>query len=136
MIEIKNINQYLEKQAKHDPVTRVAIGCLLDNSNGSFFVTEIAAGKSVSPRDHLHNAEIYFIVSGSGVIYTAKAKGAPPHTQKVQSGDFFRIPANTTHQLENTGDAPLVLLFASHPDHLDTDRYAQKINVHHFKIAP
>lgn len=135
MIEIKNITRHLREQAKHDAVAGIAIAHLLDDGHFSFFVTEIAVGKSVSPHYHQRGSEIYFIVSGSGVIYTAKADGTAPHAQKVQSGDIFNIQANTTHQLKNTGDTPLVLLFAGHPDHLDTDRYIQEIHTSPLNIA-
>ena len=134
MIEIKNITRHLAEQAKHDSVAGIAIARLLDDNDCSFFVTEIASGKSVSSHYHQYGSEIYFIVSGSGVIYTAKADGTDPHAQNVQAGDIFRIQANTTHQLENTGDTPLILLFAGHPNHLDTDRYIQEISAGHFNI--
>ena len=134
MIEIKNITRHLAEQAKHDSVAGIAIARLLDDNDCSFFVTEIASGKAVSPHYHQCGSEIYFIVSGSGVIYTAKAGGTDAHAQNVQAGDIFSIPANTAHQLKKTGDTPLILLFAGHPNHLDTDRYLQEISTAHFNI--
>lgn len=91
--------------------------------------TEIAAGAKITAHYHQHGVEIYGILSGTGVIYTAKPsdKGFLNLISKpIQAGDFFTIEANTTHQLVNTGNEPLLLIFGCPKNHLGSDRIVTK----------
>lgn len=118
-----NALQKLSSQVVHDPAVGIRIATMLEDSTCSYYATEIAPGKSVTPHYHRQGNEVYIIFSGMGVIRTWQPNSAADVAEaQVQHGDVFNIPPGTVHQLVNSGTRPLVLLFACAPEHLGADR--------------
>ncbi|HEY4143537.1 cupin domain-containing protein [Pinirhizobacter sp.] len=118
-----NALQKLSSQVVHDPAVGIRIATVLEDATRSYYATEIAPGKSVTPHYHRQGDELYIIFSGKGVIRTWQPDSAADVAKvQVEHGDVFNIPPGTVHQLVNTGTQPLVLLFACPPQHLSEDR--------------
>jgi mannose-6-phosphate isomerase-like protein (cupin superfamily) len=66
-------------------------------------------GHSVTPHHHQELEEIYYIVSGSGVMTVGSEQ------REVGPGDAVYIPRRHRHTLENTGAEPIRLLVACGP---------------------
>jgi len=66
-------------------------------------------GKAVAVHRHRELEEIYYIVSGSGLM-TIGSESRP-----VRGGDAIYVPRGSRHTLENTGDSPIRLLVACGP---------------------
>lgn len=66
-------------------------------------------GKSVTPHHHEVLEEIYYILSGTGVM-TIGAE-----TRAVGAGDAIYIPKNHRHTLTNTGAEPLRVVLVCGP---------------------
>ena len=66
-------------------------------------------GRAVIPHRHRQIEEIYYIVSGNGVMTVGGER------REVGPGDAIYIPRETRHTLENTGDAPIRLLLVCGP---------------------
>ena len=66
---------------------------------------------------HLHkeSEEIYFIKQGQGLMTVGEEKF------NVSTGDTISIPANTSHQIENTGKTELIILCACSPPYSHDD---------------
>lgn len=121
---------YIEalQSAVLDPSVGIQIAPLTsDDQAFCLFVTNILPGKKVGAHYHQQGVEIYGIMQGSGQLYTSKQidennRCSQITSTPVKSGDFFNINAQTAHQLVNTGNEPLVLIFGCPPSHLDSDR--------------
>ncbi len=62
---------------------------------------------------HQHSSqwEFYIVLSGQGVVHTLE------ESLSVSSGEAFLCPPETAHQVENTGDEPLLFyVIANNPD--------------------
>jgi mannose-6-phosphate isomerase-like protein (cupin superfamily) len=66
-------------------------------------------GRSVTPHHHEVLEEVYYILSGSGVM----TLGDEPRA--VGAGDAIYIPTGQRHTLTNTGTAPMRLLLVCGP---------------------
>lgn len=66
-------------------------------------------GKTVPSHTHEVLEEIYYILSGSGVV-TIGAE-----SQEVSAGDAIYIPKNNVHTLTNTGDEDMTILLVCGP---------------------
>ena len=91
------------------------------------FVTEILPGKKIGAHYHQKGIEIYGILQGEGTLNTADPIPEKNLCQNIKSiavktGDFFNINSGIAHQLKNTADEPLILIFGCPPDHLNSDR--------------
>lgn len=115
--------------ANTDTTANISIAFLTGNAEFGLHATEIAPGAKITAHYHQHGIEIYGILSGAGVIYTAKTSDegfANSTSTLIQAGDFFTIEPNTIHQLINTGSEPLLLIFGCPKDHLGSDRTTTK----------
>jgi len=122
-IAVSNALHKLSSQAIHDPIVAIRIATVLEGATCSYYATEIAPGKSVTPHYHYQGDEVYIILSGRGSIRTWRTENAEDIAiVQVEQGDVFNIPSGTVHQLVNTGTQPLVLIFACPPEHLTVDR--------------
>lgn len=66
-------------------------------------------GKSVTPHHHAVLEEIYYILSGSGVMTIGD------ESQAVSAGDAIYIPKNNVHTLTNTGTEDMKILLVCGP---------------------
>ncbi len=66
-------------------------------------------GKTVTPHQHEVLEEIYYILSGSGVMTIGE------ESQAVSAGDAIYIPKNNVHSLTNTGDEEMRILLVCGP---------------------
>jgi mannose-6-phosphate isomerase-like protein (cupin superfamily) len=66
-------------------------------------------GCAVAPHYHRQIEEIYYIVSGRGLMTVGG------ETREVGAGDAVYIPRSHRHTLENTGAEPLTLLLVCGP---------------------
>lgn len=126
-MDLTNWKEALQK-AELDPSVGIRIAPLTSKGEEfCLFVTEILPNKKIGAHYHKEGTEIYGILQGEGTLNT----GIPIENQRkcsqiksiqVKSGDFFNINAETAHQLKNTGNDPLILIFGCPPSHLDSDR--------------
>jgi mannose-6-phosphate isomerase-like protein (cupin superfamily) len=77
----------------------------------------VAPGQTTHRHRHHRSEEIYYILSGEGLVEIAARKTA------VTAGEAVLIPAGAEHCLTNTGAAPLRILCACAPpyQHEDTE---------------
>jgi mannose-6-phosphate isomerase-like protein (cupin superfamily) len=66
-------------------------------------------GRAVAPHHHRELEEIYYILSGTGLM-TVGAESA-----EVGSGDAIYVPRGARHTLLNTGTSPIRLMVACGP---------------------
>ena len=66
-------------------------------------------GKAVTPHHHIELEEIYYILSGKGLMSVGT------EFREVSSGDAIYVPRGARHTLENTGEEPIRLLVACGP---------------------
>jgi mannose-6-phosphate isomerase-like protein (cupin superfamily) len=66
-------------------------------------------GRAVTPHHHRELEEIYYILSGRGLMTVGSER------REVGAGDAIYVPRNHRHTLENTGDEPIRLLVACGP---------------------
>lgn len=70
-------------------------------------IVEVAAcGDAIPSHYHLAVDELQFVVSGSGVVRDSEGNEHP-----VTPGTAIYCGAGSPHEFENTGDAPLIVLF-------------------------
>ncbi|OBF87930.1 hypothetical protein A5791_18565 [Mycobacterium sp. 852002-51163_SCH5372311] len=71
-----------------------------------------------------HTDEIYFILSGRGLVWVAD------ESQEVVAGDSVWIPAGTPQRIQNLGPIPLAFLCACGPAYLpESDRPAEVVTL-------
>lgn len=72
----------------------------------------VLAGQSLTGGNHPNNDEIYYIVSGHGVVDLDgdPSTGEGGLTYRVEPGMVVFVPAGTYHRLRNETDADLVIL--------------------------
>jgi mannose-6-phosphate isomerase-like protein (cupin superfamily) len=63
-------------------------------------------GSSIGLHQHLHEEEIFYIISGEGVISDADEDPG----KAVHAGDATITTSGGSHAVRNTGDQPLVML--------------------------
>ena len=66
-------------------------------------------GCAVTPHHHVEIEEIYYILSGRGLMTVAN------ETSEVEAGDAVYVPRGHRHTLKNTGVQPITLLVACGP---------------------
>ncbi len=78
-------------------------------TNCSLAEETLPPGKTVTPHTHEVLEEIYYILSGSGVM-TIGAE-----SQAISAGDAIYIPRHHVHSLTNTGEEEMKLLLVCGP---------------------
>lgn len=66
-------------------------------------------GRSVTPHRHRQIEEIYYVVSGQGLMTVGD------ESREVEAGDAIYIPRGQRHILENTGVDPIKLILICGP---------------------
>jgi len=69
----------------------------------------LPAGGAVTPHRHRQIEEIYYVVSGRGLMTVGD------ETQEVEAGDAIYIPRGHRHTLKNTGTEPIKLILVCGP---------------------
>jgi quercetin dioxygenase-like cupin family protein len=110
-----------------DNTVGIRIAPLTDNNSFGMYVTEILPGKKIGAHYHQDGGEIYEIIRGKDTLHTATVQAIPPQKMNqisttVAAGDFFSIEPGVAHQLVNTGDESLILIFGCPATHLSSDR--------------
>ena len=124
-ISKKNILAEIENTPL-DPAVDIRLALLWDDTDKSYYGTSIAPNKSVAAHYHNEGDEIYFIVSGSGIMKlgTPVTSGVEWEQEfEVQSGDFFTVPPQTIHQFINTSGTQAIAIFGCDKNHLGSDRF-------------
>ncbi len=67
----------------------------------AIYDTILAPGESIQPHYHTDFEEIYYVLSGYGIMTIGEEK------QEISRGDVVYIPANAPHTLLNTAEVPL-----------------------------
>ena len=83
--------------------------------NQSLAEATVPVGGATAAHYHRTTEELYYIVSGSGLMRIAEEE------RPVQRGDCIVIPPGAEHKLTNTGAEPLVLLCCCAPAYSDED---------------
>lgn len=122
MIDIINWQDILN-DCKYDNSVGIKIAKIAGDEIFSTFITEIDVGKGVNPHFHKSGDEHYHIISGQGEVYLKNMQTKEEIRLNVNSGQSFVVPENVLHQLINTGNIPLILMFSCPTSHLETDRY-------------
>jgi mannose-6-phosphate isomerase-like protein (cupin superfamily) len=125
LVKITNWEKALN-HAKADSAVGIRIAPLTEDIYFGMYVTEILPSKKVGAHYHQEGIEVYSILSGYGILHTA----LPDHqndpidirSKPVKAGDFFNIHPGVIHQLANTGNEPLILVFGCPASHLSSDR--------------
>lgn len=81
-------------------------------------------GKTVTPHTHEVLEEIYYILSGSGVMTIGE------ESQAVSAGDAIYIPKNKVHSLRNTGAEDMKILLVCGPAFYFEDHRISATNSH------
>lgn len=137
------VDKKLPERFTHAGIARKLADALLDEKVGirhavlgtgtrwSYHVAEVQS--VVAPHVHMHGGEVYYVISGVGVMHTGKVKDERGkytadwergRRLTVTTGDAFLIPPKHAHSLENTGSTPIVIAFRCPDNHLtNEDRY-------------
>jgi mannose-6-phosphate isomerase-like protein (cupin superfamily) len=125
-IILNNFYEALES-AIPDSAVGIKIAKLTGDDTFSLYVTQLPPHSKISPHYHTKDIETYQIVTGNGIMHTAKIAAdttiAWQKPTRVKEGDVFTILPGMIHQLENDTDQPLILIFGCPITHLTTDRF-------------
>lgn len=72
-------------------------------------LSEVDAGSSSNPHAHERNEEVFYVVSGAGVIEVGRERA------EVGPGSVVVVPPGETHRLVNTGREVLKVLCSVSP---------------------
>lgn len=107
----------------YDAAVGIKIAKLTGNGQFATFLTSIDPGKYVNPHYHKSGDEHYHIIRGCGEIMLTDVSSGKGTITGVNEYQSFLVPANTLHQLRNTGNESLVLMFSCPESHLKEDRF-------------
>ena len=99
---------------------------LIDRTSASITQCSLAEetlppGHSVTPHYHEVLEEIYYILSGTGVMTVGNEQ------QSVKAGDAVYIPKQQRHTLTNTGAEPMQLLLVCGPAFYFADHLLEEV---------
>lgn len=73
----------------------------ITNNIAAIYDTSLLPGKSIQPHFHPDFEELYYVLSGYGLMTLGEEK------QEISRGDVVYIPSLEPHTLLNTGNVPL-----------------------------
>lgn len=118
---VRNRNQASVISTRHGSEIRPLIDRTTSEITHCSLAEEILPpGKAVTPHHHLQLEEVYYIMSGSGVMTVGDEQC------EVGAGDAIYIPRNHRHTLENTGSEPIRLLLVCGPAFFYEDEIIHK----------
>lgn len=122
---IKNLKTEVTKGEK-DSAVGISLAHLVGTEEFSMYCTEILANERVGAHYHESGSEFYQIISGRGNIYVGQPSDGESVNwdlpRQVAAGDFFMINQKQVHQLHNTSDENLIVVFGCAKTHITTDR--------------
>lgn len=122
---VTNFNQALQS-AELDEGAGVAHAALAGSADFRVHITKLLPGAKVKAHRHDEGDELYIIQAGTATLYTGRSVEDEAEEWfepvAVEAGATFTVSPGMLHQLHNTGDTPLVLIFGCPDSHLDTDR--------------
>ncbi len=122
---VTNFNQALQS-AKLDEGAGIAHAALAGSADFRVHITKLLPGAKVKAHRHDEGDELYIIQAGTATLYTGRSVEDEAEEWfepvAVEEGATFTVSPGMLHQLHNTGDTPLVLIFGCPDSHLDTDR--------------
>ena len=123
-IDILDWNKAISS-VKMDQSVGIQIAPLTETEGKGTYVTVIPPGAFVNPHYHSAGDEEYHIIQGKGLIRLLPVGANEDEwvSKEVSARHSFIISANVIHQLINTGDEPLTLLFSCPLTHLKDDRF-------------
>ncbi|PRC94206.1 cupin domain-containing protein [Solimicrobium silvestre] len=107
----------------YDSTVGIKIAKLAGDAFLSTYLTSIDPGKSVNAHYHKKGNEHYHIIQGSGEMTLVDVGSKALTKVDVYHHQSFVVQENTLHQLKNTGNTKLVLMFSCPESHLNEDRF-------------
>lgn len=83
----------------------------VDSKKLVFVLGSFAPGEGLDPHIHPESEEIYYIIEGTGTVYTGKEK----KEISIEPGMALYIPDGIEHSVRNTGSDRLVIGFSLSP---------------------
>ncbi|MDO9591641.1 MAG: cupin domain-containing protein [Erysipelotrichaceae bacterium] len=81
-----------------------------DTEGTEVFLTTIQPGKATPFHIHKDNEQLYYVISGRGLITSCLEGGKGDKKTKIKREDVVLIPIKTEHQASCIGNSPLVYL--------------------------
>jgi mannose-6-phosphate isomerase-like protein (cupin superfamily) len=125
MLEIKNAQQILDN-LEIDHVMNKQVAFLTGNEDASLFIIQLHYDQTLPAHYHKKDIEIYYILSGQGIITTkfySEVKHVDKRSQTVAKGDSFTVHPFQIHQISNQHDEVLQILAIAPRSHNGTDRH-------------
>lgn len=124
--KIVNMAEAIQR-AQLDSKVGIAIVRLAGNDDFALYAAELAPGKAVTAHYHNRGVEIYQIVEGEGIMHTGLVN-TDNHVSwnkplAAKAGDCFNVEELEVHQLQNTEDKRLFVVFCCPNAHLNQDRF-------------
>lgn len=124
-MKVSNIHEALLNAPK-DEVVGIRSIRLAGDDDFALYAAQIDGLKRIGAHYHKKGNEIYQVVEGQGRMHlgipledgTVKWEDAV----EVNKGDCFTVMEGQVHQLENTSEEDLVIIFACPFSHISTDR--------------
>lgn len=122
---VTNFNQAL-RSAKLDEGAGIAHAALAGSADFRLHITKLLPGAKVKAHRHGEGDELYIIQAGTATLYSGRSVEDEGEEWfepvAVEAGATFTVSPGMLHQLHNTGDTPLILIFGCPDSHLDNDR--------------
>mgnify|MGYP000480481330 CR=1 FL=1 len=109
----ENIKAYITKDGSE--IREIFHPNNFPESRMSVAMASLNPGKSTVLHYHKSSDEIYFILSGSGLLEIEGEK------REVSAGDYIYIKAGQKHKVENLGEEPLKIVCFSYPPYSHED---------------
>ena len=111
-------------KAKIDDAVGIKLDIIADVEDYHMGIVEVAPGKKNRAHYHTKYSELYHVLKGEGTIVLEELN--KPETRKevkVGNDDVVKTPPYTVHQIINTGDRPLIMIFVCNKDSTVLDRH-------------
>ncbi|MGA9772761.1 MAG: cupin domain-containing protein [Blastocatellia bacterium] len=110
LMKVINRNDARVINTRHGSEIRPLIDRTTSEITGCSLAEEtLLPGQAVTPHHHREIEEVYYILSGRGVMQVGDEK------REVSAGDAVYVPRTARHTLENTGTEPIKLLLVCGP---------------------
>lgn len=103
MIKKRHVDEVSKEPTRNGALKRVLLHHEEVDSPYLMFLNEVyvAPGETISAHQHADMEEVFYFLSGQGVMQIADEK------QDVTAGDRIIVPAQTLHVLTNTSDTEM-----------------------------